>query len=265
MSEQDDFDKKNHFNESRIISATMEEDTDFLDRYENLDDEDNEDDADAATNFTKPKDDPEIMDYINEVEKKTMEKFNGLVDDQDQKTRMSSRFRPDEEEQKYTCESCDVSFSESESFKNHLKLHQVFGIKVATTTDEIKEPKLEDVEPVVSSKKLKKNVKNKAKKLKKTVDCDACGQRFMHIRTLISHKKLVHAEEANKEPKILLPVDNDPTNELNMKESIGKTKKSKNELKISSRSIFNSEQIQHMKASYLVNRYVVDTLEKSIY
>ena len=241
MSEQDDFDKKNNFNESRIISATMEEDTDFLDRYENLDDED---DADAATNFTKPKDDPEIMDYINEVEKKTMEKFNGLVDDQDQKTRMSSRFRPDEEEQKYTCESCDVSFSESESFKNHLKLHQVFGIKVATTTDEIKEPKLEDVEPVVSSKKLKKNLKNKAKKLK---------------------KKLVHAEEANKEPKILLPVDNDPTNELNMKESIGKTKKSKNELKISSRSIFNSEQIQHMKASYLVNRYVVDTLEKSIY
>ena len=265
MSEQDDFDKKNHFNESRIISATMEEDTDFLDRYENLDDEDHEGDADAATNFTKPKDDPEIMDYINEVEKKTMEKFNGLVDDQDQKTRMSSRFRPDEEEQKYTCESCDVSFSESESFKNHLKLHQVFGIKVATTTDEIKEPKLEDVEPVVSSKKLKKNVKNKAKKLKKTVDCDACGQRFMHIRTLISHKKLVHAEEVNKEPKILLPVDNDPTNELNMKESIGKTKKSKNELKISSRSIFNSEQIQHMKASYLVNRYVVDTLEKSIY
>ena len=239
MSEQDEFDKKNNFNESRIISATMEEDTDFLDRYENLDDEDHE--GDAATNFTKPKDDPEIMDFINEVEKKTMEKFNGLVDDQDQNTRRSSRFKPDEEEQKFTCESCDVSFSESESFENHLKLHQVFGIKVATTTDEIKEPKLEDVEPVVSSKKLKKNVKNKAKKLK---------------------KKLVHAEEAKEEPKILLPVDNDPTNELNMKESMGKTKKSKTEVKISNRSIFNSEQIQHMKASYLVNRYVVDTLEK---
>ena len=217
----------------------MEEDTDFLDRYENLDDEDHE--GDAATNFTKPKDDPEIMDFINEVEKKTMEKFNSLVNDQDQNTRRSSRFKPDEEEQKFTCESCDVSFSESESFENHLKLHQVFGIKVATTTDEIKEPKLEDVEPVVSSKKLKKNVKNKAKKLK---------------------KKLVHAEEAKEEPKILLPVDNDPTNELNMKESIGKTSKSKNEVKISNRSIFNSEQIQHMKASYLVNRYVVDTLEK---
>ena len=239
MSEQDELDKKNNFNESRIISATMEEDTDFLDRYENLDDEDHE--GDAATNFTKPKNDPEIMDFINEVEKKTMEKFNGLVDDQDQNTRRSSRFKPDEEEQKFTCESCDVSFSESESFENHLKLHQVFGIKVATTTDEIKEPKLEDVEPVVSSKKLKKNVKNKAKKLK---------------------KKLVHAEEAKEEPKILLPVDNDPTNELNMKESIGKTKKSKTEVKISNRSIFNSEQIQHMKASYLVNRYVVDTLEK---
>ena len=239
MSEQDKFDNKNNFNESRIISATMEEETDFLDRYENLEDEDHE--GDAATNFTKPKDDPEIMDFINEVENKTMEKFNGLVDDQDQKTRRSSRFKPDEEEQKFTCESCDVSFSESESFENHLKLHQVFGIKVATTTDEIKEPKLEDVEPVVSSKKLKKNVKNKAKKLK---------------------KKLVHAEEANKEPKILLPVDNDPTNELNMKESIWITNKSKNEIKISSRSIFNSEQIQHMKASYLVNRYVVDTLEK---
>ena len=76
MSEQDEFDKKKNFNESRIISATMEEDTDFLDRYENLDDEDHEGDADAATNFTKPKDDPEIMDFINEVDMKMKGKFN---------------------------------------------------------------------------------------------------------------------------------------------------------------------------------------------
>ena len=57
-----------------------------------------------------------------------------------------------------------------------------------------------------------------------------------------------------------LLLENDASSELNKKGSIEKTKKaetSNNEVKIPSRhprSIFNSEQIQHMKESYLVKK-----------
>ena len=184
------------------------------------------------------------------------------------KTRRSSRFNKPEKGEIFYCESCDVSFSEPDGLKNHMKLHKEFGIKVATTT-QIKKRKIEDntkpAGPIIQndsvvSKKDNKYVNNKGKKLKKTLNCDTCGETFMHIRTLISHKKCVHneANKENKDPKILL-LDNDTPSESNIKKvSIEKTKKSdktsKNEVKISSRSIFNSEQIQHMKAIYLVNK-----------
>ena len=73
----------------------MEEDTDFLDRYENLDDEDHE--GNAATNFTKRKDDPEIMDFINEVEMKTKEKFKKSSAHHDSNTAMNLEFENKEE------------------------------------------------------------------------------------------------------------------------------------------------------------------------
>ena len=68
-------DKKSNFNESRIISATMEEETDFLDRYENFDEDDVAD----------------SMDTISVPNDKENTDSSGIFT----KTRRSSRFKSD--------------------------------------------------------------------------------------------------------------------------------------------------------------------------
>ena len=108
----------------------------------------------------------------------------------------------------FSCESCDVNFSEPESLKKHMALHEVFGIKVgqceiqsvgATTASKPKENEnlknQHNIAPGPADSKIENNftsgniINNKNDKF---VSCEICHMFSGTPSTLQMHQKIVH-------------------------------------------------------------------------
>ena len=109
-----------------------------------------------------------------------------------------------------SCESCDVNFSEPESLKKHMALHEVFGIKVgqceiqsvgATTASKPKENENEhlknqhNIAPGPADSKIENNFTSENiinNKNDKFVSCEICHMFSGTPSTLQMHQKIVH-------------------------------------------------------------------------
>ena len=105
----------------------------------------------------------------------------------------------------FFCESCDVNFSEAESLKNHMKLHEIFGIKVTTSKpeeNEIEQDKnqFKSISPDSKMENFENNLSSNIinNKNEKIVSCDICHKFSGTLATLQMHLKIVHEGQKPK-------------------------------------------------------------------
>ena len=174
---------------------------------------------------------------------------------------------------KYPCKFCEKIYSDQSVLGAHIK--KIHSDKNEILKSENVDNSL-DANPITFEEDISENVTEnektnvgEGKKANKILNCDSCGKTFMHIRTLISHKKYEHNETKkpeNIEAKTALTflsnskMENDHEVE---KDTISENVSENNFINLSNSNMENDEEVENENDSTTLKAEITINFDES--